>query len=122
MKRYIKSDINSYSYTGAGFGDDRITLANYSGDDGYVELVKDGKICYVTAATFGLASDYDFYCEYPMSDIDTAIRDFNSHVVKLGGSRKVTRNFIDQVLKEYGTSLSDYAPGGYYDSLKKHNR
>ncbi len=101
MKRYIKSDINSYSYTGAGFGDDRITLANYSGDDGYVELVKDGKICYVTAATFGLASDYDFYCEYPMSDIDTAISDFNSHVVKLGGSRKITREFIDRVLEEY---------------------
>ena len=103
---YIKTDVNSYSYVGDGFADDSITLAHFTGDNGYGELVKDLSTCYVTSQSF--LGDYDFYREYPMSEIDTAIKDFNKEVKRFGGTSILTRRFVEQVLQEYGMSLSDY--------------
>jgi len=117
VKINLNEDINSYSYTGPGFADDRIDLASFSNDDGYVELVNDGFDCYVTSQSF--LGDYDFYREYKMSNIDAAIKDFNTEVKHFGDTRSLTRRFIDQVLSEYGKSLSDYEPGGFYDNLRK---
>lgn len=103
---YIKTDVNSYSYVGDGFADDSITLAHFTGDNGYGELVKDLYTCYVTSQSF--LGDYDFYREYPMSEIDTAIKDFNKEVKRFGGTSILTRRFVEQVLQEYGYSLDEY--------------
>ena len=108
MKRYIKSDVNSYSYTGGGFADDRITLAHYTDDNGYVELVKDLSTCYVTAQGFGYRNSYDYYCEYPMADIDGAIEDFNRCVQHFGGKRRLRRSAVEFELSKYGKSLDEY--------------
>ena len=105
MKINLNEDINSYSYTGPGFADDRINLGNYTGDDGYVELVKDGKTLYVTSAYFSVDSDYDFYREYSTSELDTAIRDFNTEVKRFGGVSKLRRIDVEMVLDNYGIEL-----------------
>jgi len=102
----IKADVNSYSYTGDGFADDTIILAEYSDDDGYVELGKDLSTCYVTSQSF--IGDHDFYREYPMSDIDTAIRDFNQEIKYFGGQRVLRRSAVEFELNKYGESLNDY--------------
>ena len=123
MKRYIKSDVNSYTqYRDTS---DEIVLANYEDQNGYVTLSEDSFTLIVESGVYGTTSDNDdFYAEYSLKDpanakssIDSAIHDFNECIKNFGGKRRLTRRFIDQVLSEYGTSLADYEPGGFYDKL-----
>ena len=125
MKRYIKSDVNSYTqYRDTS---DEIVLAHYEDQNGYVKLSEDTFTLIVASYVYGPTSDNDeFYTEYSLKDpanakssIDSAIDDFNGCIKNLGGKWKLTRRFIDQVLSEYGTSLADYEPGGFYDKLRR---
>lgn len=122
MKRYIKSDINSYSYTGPGFADDRITLATseyaIGKDYGYIELVKDSYTCYVSSESYYTDQENYYYKEYPMSDIKSAIADFNRLIDALGGDSHTSIEEVDEVLAEYNKSIADYLPGGFYDNLR----
>lgn len=128
MKRYIKSDINSY--TQYRDNSDEIVLANYEDQNGYVTLSEDSFTLIVDSGVYGSTSDNaDFYAEYSLKDpenakssIDSAIHDFNECIKKLGGKWRLTRRFIDQVLSEYGTSLADYELGGFYDKCRIDDR
>ena len=124
MKRYIRADVNSYSYTGEGFADDSIVLAhatkgkasNYD-DWCEVTLVKDGFTCYVNVEDFYGNNTYSK--SYPMRDIDSAISDFNAQVRKCGLRGQTSFEKIDFHLNEgYGKSLKDYLLGGFYDQLR----
>lgn len=125
MKRYIKSDINSYSYTGSGFADDSIVLAHYTKgknnhyDDEYVEvsLIQDGFTCYVEVED--VYGEHTYFMSYRMADIESALADFNEQVKALGGWRTVTMDDLDMHLSEgYNKSIYDYLPGGFYDNLR----
>lgn len=125
MKRYIKSDVNSYTqYRDTS---DEIVLAHYEYQDGYVTLSRDSFNLIVESGVYGTTPvNGDFYNEYSLKDpahakssIDSAIFDFNECIKNLGGKRRLTRRFIDQVLSEYGESLADYEPGGFYDELRR---
>ena len=125
MKRYIKSDVNSYTqYRDTS---DEIVLANYEDQNGYVTLSEDSFTLIVESGVYETTSvNSDFYNEYSLKDpanvkssIDSAIYDFNECIKNLGGKRRLTRRFIDQVLSEYGKSLADFEPGGFYDKLRR---
>lgn len=124
MKRYIKSDINSYSYTGSGFADDSIVLAHYTKGknnhyDDWVEvsLIQDGFTCYVEVED--VYDEHTYFMSYRMSDIESALADFNEKVKALGGWRTVTMDDLDTHLSEgYNKSIYDYLPGGFYDNLR----
>jgi len=127
MRKYVKSDINSYSYTGSGFADDSIVLAHYTKgtnnrSDDYLEvsLIQDGFTCYVEVEDF--YDEHTYYKEYRMSDIESALDDFNQHVKDLGGWETITMADLDRHLSEgYGKSIYDYLPGGFYDNLRKNS-
>lgn len=124
MKRYIKSDINSYSYTGPGFADDSIVLAHYTKGknnhyDDWVEvsLIQDGFTCYVEVED--VYDEHTYFMSYRMSDIESALADFNEKVKALGGWRTITMGDLDTHLSEgYNKSIYDYLPGGFYDNLR----
>jgi len=126
MKKYIKSDINSYSYTGSGFADDSIVLAHYTkGDSNHyddwveVSLIQDGFTCYVEVEDF-YDDERTYYKAYCMSDIESALADFNEKAKALGCWKTTTLADLDMHLSEgYGKSIYDYLPGGYYDNLRK---
>lgn len=117
MITILNEDINSYSYTGPDFADDSIVLAHYDRGTDEVTLTKDGFYCGITTY-----EDFDatYWKVYKMSEIDKAIEDFNDQVKKLGGRiQPITRKKVDSVLSEYGKSIDDYLPGGFYDQLRK---
>lgn len=119
MITILNEDINSYSYTGPGFADDRITIAEFSGEDGYGEFVKDGKTLYVNSAAYSIDSDYDFYREYSFKELDQAIRDFNHEADRFGDPFNLTYEDVKNILKQKNINVDDYLPGGFYDQLRK---
>lgn len=124
MKRYIKSDINSYSYTGSGFANDEIVLAEtFSGkpwdDLEWVEvrLIKDAFICYVLVENE--MADAIYQQSYSMNDLEYALADFNAKAREYGCKKTdTTIEDINKVLAKYNKSVADYLPGGFYDNLK----
>lgn len=115
MKKYIRSDINSYSYTGSSFYDETEPLAHYLVKSKYgdmedidINLVNWYKDCYISVTDWLGESLY--YKKYKMSDIDSAISDFNSQISKYDpdSKRRLSRRFIEQNLNLYGRSLDDY--------------
>lgn len=125
MKKYIKTDINSYSHTSGGFGDERIVLARYNAkasneysEGDTVTLVKDGFNCYVEIED--PRGDLVYNEFYLMKDIKSAIADFNEQARAKGNWRTLTLNDVKFHLSEgYGISLDDYLPGGFYDEIRK---
>ena len=120
MKRYIKSDVNSYTqYRDTS---DAITLAEYETDEngyGSVTLEYESFTVYLSYYKSYDYSGDEFYKDYPILEIDSAISDFNKYERKLGGSGNLTRRDVDEVMLEYGKSLADFEPGGFYDELRR---
>ena len=119
MKRYIKSDVNSYTqYRDTS---DEIIIAEYESNRGYVVLYYDSFHLFISSDIYGNSDDELFSGEYgyDISEINIAIDTYNSYVEDLGGTDFITTNDVDKVLSEYGKSLADFKPGGFYDKLRK---
>lgn len=120
MKRLIiRADINNYSYTGSDFWDDEITLAYYTTKEGDIEITlqKDGFTCYVE-----VIDNYDvvYHKTYKMRDIKTALDDFNLQLKLFGNTKREYRlSDIEISLNEYDSSIDDYMPGGWYDTIRR---
>lgn len=117
MKIKLNEDINSYSYTGPGFANDNITLFEFSGEDGYGELSKDGEKLFVYATSY-TDDSYDFYSSYDFTEIDQAVVDFNREADRYGEPMDITYEDVENVLKEKHIYIDDYLSGGFYDRLK----
>lgn len=100
MKRYIKSDINSYSYTSSGFADDSDTVYRWDADDEgstYVALVLDGRTWYVDYMRdeFSTRENLDYWT-YKLADVDQAIAKVNECLKLAGADEYLDRSDVDQ--------------------------
>jgi hypothetical protein len=100
MKRYIKSDINSYSYTGSGFADDSETVFRWDADDEgstFVTLVLDGRTWYVDYMrdAFSTRENLDYWT-YKLADVDQAIAKVNECLELAGADEYIDKSDLDQ--------------------------
>lgn len=141
MKRYIRSDSKifppvdvslgdvNYHLTNKGTSNDSVCLAVRevtTGESGrkepcYVTLDKAWDRCAVSSVSSWGTDKHFYYKEYPMSDIDLAIADFNRIIDKYDGGYYTDVAEVEGVLNRFHTSLANYISAEDYDNLFNNN-